>query len=122
MSALSRRTLLRGALGGATVALGLPFLEAFVGRGARAAESVHPLRFGTWSWGCGVNPARWVPQRTGVGVDFPVELQALVPWKDRLTVLSGFDARLDGQPNFPHHSGVAALRAGIAPEADLRIP
>lgn len=122
MTAWTRRALLRGALGGTTVAVGLPFLEAFVGRGARAAVTAHPLRFGTWSWGCGVNPDRWFPAVTGSDAPFPVELAALTPWRHRLTVLSGFDAKLDGRPNFPHHSGVSALRSGVAPDADHTIP
>ena len=59
---LSRRRVLRGMLGGAAFSVGLPFLDCFLdSRGAALAATRSPLPvcFGTWFYGCGLNPGRW---------------------------------------------------------------
>ena len=68
MSKLNRRTMLRGMLGGAAVGVGLPFLDCFLNINGTAladgpiqAGTRLPLRFGTWIWGCGHIPERWIP-------------------------------------------------------------
>ena len=50
-------------LGGAAVSIGLPLLDCFLnGNGTALAQGAPlPVRFGTWFWGCGMNPDRWVP-------------------------------------------------------------
>ena len=118
MSKLNRRTMLRGMLGGAAVSMALPFLDCFLdGNGTalavrRALERL-PLRFGTWIWGCGHIPERWVPTATGKEFTMPADLEPLAPYKDKLAIFSGFDVKLDGVPNKPHVTGCLGLRTGI---------
>jgi hypothetical protein len=113
----TRRSVLRGALQGATVAVSLPLLDQFLdGNGeAMAGGAPLPTRFGTWFWGCGMNPARWVPTKTGPDYDIPIELKPIEPYKQDITILSGFNIELDGRPNSPHIGGVWTLRTGTAP-------
>ncbi|MDI1477344.1 DUF1552 domain-containing protein [Polyangium sp. y55x31] len=89
---LSRRTFLRGAVGGTAVALALPTLEAMLGsRGAEAA-STDPI-FGIFFWGGGLpwhdghgapqagHPDVWTPSTTGKDYT-PSELLApLAPYQ-----------------------------------------
>ena len=119
MSKLNRRTMLRGVLGGAAVSMGLPFLDCFLNtNGTALADAVGPsqrlpLRFGTWIWGCGYIPERWVPTATGKDFTMPADLEPLAPYKDKLAIFSGFDVKLDGVPNKPHITGCLGLRTGI---------
>ncbi len=56
---LSRRRVLRGMMGGAAVTVGLPFLDCFLdSNGTALAPTGTPLPvcFGTWFYGCGLNP------------------------------------------------------------------
>ena len=90
MSKFTRRTLLRGALQGAAVSMALPFLDCFMdGNGkALAATGEHlPLRFGTWVWGCGFIPERWIPTATGSNFVMPADLEPLTPYKNKLSLL-----------------------------------
>ena len=68
--------MLKGMLGGIAVGVGLPLFDClFDNHGvALAQDGVLPVRFGTWFWGCGINPDRWVPNADGAGYDLPVEL------------------------------------------------
>jgi len=61
---LNRRTVLRGALGGVGISVGLPPLEAmFNANGTAYAQSnaAIPKRLGLFFWGNGVKLDRWVP-------------------------------------------------------------
>jgi hypothetical protein len=120
----NRRSLLRGVMGGAAVGVALPLLDCFLnGNGtALAAGAPLPIRFGTWNWGCGMNPQRWVPTKLGADYDLPPELKYIAPNKDKINVLSGFKAMLDGKPNLPHISGMVSLRAGIASNGKYEQP
>lgn len=113
---IDRRTVLRGVLGGAVVGVGLPMLEMFLddnGTALAATGQRIPLRFGTWIWGCGFIPEKWVPTSEGSGYEMPDDLLPLEPYRDRLALLSGFDVKLDGVPNKPHITGCLGLRTGI---------
>jgi hypothetical protein len=114
----TRRMALKGMVGGAAVTVGLPLLDCFLNANgtALAAGGRLPQRFGTWFWGCGMTPDRFVPKTLGAGYDIPVELQPLAPFKDQCVVLTGFKAILDGRSNFPHTSGNIAVRTGAAPD------
>jgi len=114
---LGRRAALKGMLGGAAVTVGLPLLDCFLNENgtALAAGGPLPLRFGTWFWGCGMTPDRFVPKKLGAGYDIPVELEPLAPFRDQMVVLTGFRAILDGRSNFPHTSGNISVRTGSAP-------
>ena len=62
---ISRRTVLRGAVAGGAVGMGLPLLDCFLNENGTALAQGGgpiPVRFGTWFWGCGMNPARWAPR------------------------------------------------------------
>jgi len=124
--ALSRRTLLRGMAGGAAIAIGLPLLDVFLNEHgtALADGGALPVRFGTWFWGCGINPERWQPTKEGPGYDLPVELAALDGLTEHVSVLSGFGVTLDGRANIPHWTGVMSTLTGSVParEFDVDVP
>jgi Protein of unknown function (DUF1552) len=116
MKKLNRRTLLRGALGGAAISVGLPFLDMFLDGNGQALASTGqrlPVRFGTWIWGCGHIPERWIPTTTGSDYVLSPDLEPLAPYKSKLAVLSGYDVKLDGVANKPHITGCLGLRTGI---------
>ncbi len=122
--AISRRTLLRGMLGGTAVALGLPLLDCFLnGNGTALAQGAPlPVRFGTWFWGCGMNPDRWVPADEGEEFALPPELEAIAAVREHISVLSGFNVVLDGRPNLPHWTGVMATLTGAVPSVEPEVP
>jgi hypothetical protein len=117
MQEFSRRMALRGMLAGSAVTVGLPLLDCFLdGNGqALAAGAPIPTRFGTWFWGCGINASRWFPDKVGMDYDLKAELQPIAPFKDKVSVLSGFNCLLSGKPNLQHWSGIMATMSGTAP-------
>ncbi|WP_439107394.1 DUF1552 domain-containing protein [Congregibacter sp.] len=117
MSRLNRRRFLRGTLQGAAVSVALPFLDAFLdgnGKALASGESI-PTRFGTWSWGLGMNRAVFVPKKTGANFDLPPEIAALAPVQKHINLFTNFDVFKDDAPNLCHHSGWVVLRSGTAP-------
>ncbi len=114
----SRRSVLRGMMGGAAVSVALPFLDCFLnesGTALAATGAPLPTVFGTWFWGCGLNPGRWEPATFGKNYDFGVELQPLAPYKDRITTFSGLKVFLDGKGAKPHYTGDMAILTGNVP-------
>lgn len=108
---ISRRTVLRGALGGAAVSIGLPALECFLNtHGTAYAAGPLPKRFGVWFWGNGVLPERWVP--TGEGTDWQLsdQLSPLANVKDDITVVSGMAVKTGNA--IPHGSGPGGMLSG----------
>ncbi len=126
MSKISRRKLLRGIVRGAAVAVALPYLDCFLTNNGRALAATGvriPPRFGTWIWGCGFIPERWIPTSTGTQYPMPADLAPLEPYRNRLAILSGFDVELDGVPNKPHITGCLGLRTGIpVPNEEVKAP
>lgn len=125
MKTLNRRTLLRGTLAGGAVSVGLPLLDIFLNDHGTALAQGQPLpvRFGVWFWGLGMNAGRWVPSTVGEDYDLPVELEALgltIPdgskLREHVSILSGFDVKLDGRPNHPHTAGWIGMAAGSPPD------
>ncbi|MCB9765805.1 MAG: DUF1552 domain-containing protein [Alphaproteobacteria bacterium] len=108
---ISRRTLLRGMMAGAAVAVPLPLLEAmFWRRGqALATEAVAPDRFGLWFWGNGTRPEHFVPSTTGSGWSPSAELSPLSGLVPYLSVVSGCEIKT---ATHPHHSGMSGILAG----------
>jgi hypothetical protein len=103
-------------LGGTAVGMGLPFLDCFLdgnGKALAATGQRLPIRFGTWIWGCGHIPERWIPTATGTDFTMPADLEPLAPYRNKLALFSGFDVKLDGVPNKPHITGCLGLRTGI---------
>ncbi len=62
---LSRRTMLRGALG---AGVALPFLDAMMPKSSRAQAVAVPKRFGVFFSSCGTEPEFWTPVGTTAGV------------------------------------------------------
>ena len=114
---LNRRAVLRGVMSGATFALGLPMLDCFVNSNgtALASGAAFPVRFGTWFWGLGVTPVRFFPVKVGKDYDVLPETQSFASVKGKVSIMSGFNAMLDGNPNFPHGTGGPTFRTGTAP-------
>ncbi|MBR58799.1 MAG: hypothetical protein CMH54_12365 [Myxococcales bacterium] len=113
---LSRRTVLKGILGGTVVSLGLPALEIFLNsHGSAFAEdgpavTGFPRRFGLFFWGNGVLPDRWVPTGEGTEWEASEQLQPVYHLKDVITIVSGM--RL-GVPNTaPHTAGAGGILTG----------
>ena len=124
---VTRRSVLRGALGGATVGISLPFLDAFLnenGTALAATGAPLPVRFGTWYWGLGHTPGHAiVPKtRTASGIEFLTECLPLKRHEKRLNFFGGFNMPLDGRSNYTHFSGWVASRTGSAPSTNSEIP
>lgn len=126
MTRITRRSILRGALQGAAVGVGLPLLDCFLddnGEALAATGQRIPVRFGTWIWGCGFIPEKWIPATTGREYLMPTDLAPLEPYRDKLAIFSGFDVKLDGVPNKPHVTGCLGLRTGIpVPNENVKAP
>ena len=114
---LSRRRVLRGMLNGAAVSVALPLLNCFLNDNgtALASGAPLPLRFGTWTWGLGMNKDIFVPKKTGADFDLPLEIAALAPIQKHINLFTNFDVFKDAAPNLCHHTGWVILRSGIAP-------
>jgi hypothetical protein len=122
---LSRRRVLHGMMGGAAVSVGLPYFDCLFNTNgtALAQGSAFPVRFGTWFWGCGMNPGRWVPSTDGPGYDLPPELaQGVAGFENKVSVLSGFDTPVNGENNHAHYSPPTVTLTGIAPTSPDHIP
>ncbi|WP_375286572.1 DUF1552 domain-containing protein [Sphingomonas sp.] len=118
-----RRSVMKGALKGAAVMVGIPTLDLFLDGNGEALANGRPLpvRFGTYFWGLGLTDtpqgSRWVPTKQGHGYDITPELESIKALKDKVSVFSGFRAIGDGKPNLVHWSGLAAIMSGSAPAA-----
>ncbi len=118
----NRRSVLKGLIGGSAVYVGLPMLDAFLNGNGTALANGQPLpvRFGTYFWGLGLTDTptggtRWVPSKIGPGYEVMPELQSIAPFKEKVSVFSGFRVIGDGRPNLVHWSGHAGILSGVAP-------
>ena len=113
----TRRTVLRGMLGGTAVSVALPFLDCFLNEQGTALASGAPLPpvFGSWFQNLSLNPGRWKPDRVGTGFQNNVELKVLDPFRTRMNVISGTKYFLDGRPLETHVSGVQIATMGSIP-------
>lgn len=118
---IPRRSVLRGLAGGVAATVGIPLLDGFLnGNGTALANGeALPVRFGTWTWGCGMTASRWVPRTVGAHYDIPPELQAIEKFRDKVNILSGFTVKTDGKENKPHVSGAVGIRTGTTPTGPL---
>jgi hypothetical protein len=109
---LGRRAMLRGILGGATVSIVLPPLEAmFDANGTAHADGTPvPKRLGIFFWGNGVKRDLFFPQETGPGFTLPEELAPFAPVRDYLSVVSGMSIKT-GNP-IGHHAGAVGILSG----------
>ena len=116
-STISRRGFLSGAVQGSAVVVALPLLDCFLNGNATALASGAPLpvRFGTWHWGCGVNSDRWVPDTLGTNFKFKPEMSYLEPFRDQISVVTGFNVPLmDAELRAPHRQHGHSRRAAPA--------
>jgi hypothetical protein len=113
----TRRTVLRGMLGGTAVSVALPFLDCFLNEHGTALASGAPLPavFGSWFQNLSLNPGRWKPDRVGAAFQNNVELKVLDPFRTRMNVISGTKYFLDGRPLETHVSGVQIATMGSIP-------
>jgi len=113
----TRRSVLRGALSGASVMVTLPTLDCFLNtNGTAYADGVKlPTRLGTYFWGLGLTPGRWVPKTVGANWELTPELMSLQGLEKKISVFSGFRVLLDGRPNIQHWTGQGAVLSGLAP-------
>lgn len=91
-SIMSRRTMLRGTIGGAGVVMGLPLLEAmFDAHGEALADgSAPPRRFVSWLTANGVLLDRFEPDQVGANWSLSEQLEPLAGVKDYVNVCTGF--------------------------------
>ncbi len=83
----TRRAVLRGAGG---IAIGLPFLESLAGKAAMA-QTAHPRRFLVFFHPQGTMHDAWTPRGTGTSFQLSQILQPLLPYQQKINVLSGLD-------------------------------
>lgn len=123
---LPRRTVLRGLLGGAVVALPLPRLAAMLDGNGTAYANGEPLkpRFITWFFGNGIDPAQWVPAAVGAGDGWAISpsLTPLAEFKPWLSVLSGYEVKVPHL--YAHKSAPAAVLTGAqaVDGGDVQLP
>src|SRR4029453_9451337 len=106
---LDRRTILRGALGGAAVSVALPTLEAMLnGNGtALAAGQKLPRRMGVFFWGNGIRHSFWVPAQRGPKWNLSDELEPLAPVKKYINVVTGMVVKTGNEQG--HHAGTVGI-------------
>lgn len=122
-----RRNVLKGALGGAAVTVGLPFLDCFLngnGTALAATGKELPVCFGTWYQGLGFDPGQWIPEKIGAGYTNKHQLRMFEPMKHKINIISGTKYFMDGRPLETHTSGyqissTGALRGGVVYGASL---
>jgi hypothetical protein len=113
---LSRRTVLKGVLGGAAVQVALPMLECFLdSRGAAYAATGAPLPpvFASWFYGLGLAQGHWEPTATGTQYVLRDHIKVLEPIKAKMNLFSGMQVFLDGKVNQNHYSGAQCQMTGI---------
>ncbi|MEL6179784.1 MAG: DUF1552 domain-containing protein [Myxococcota bacterium] len=110
---MHRRTFLKGILGGATVAVGLPLLDIFLNtHGTALADGgLLPRRFGLFYWGNGMLPERWIPEGTGDTWTLSEQLMPLEAMKSKISVITGTAIKTVNE--IPHHSGIAGILTGM---------
>ena len=100
--------------GGVSVAVPVPRLVGMLNDNGTtyAAGGALPVRFGTWFFGNGIIPNRWIPATTGSGSAWTLSeqlspLEAVKPW---LSVVTGLNIMVPNSA--PHTSMPAAALSG----------
>lgn len=106
---LSRRTMLRGLMGGASVSVALPVFECMLNANgtAYAGGGALPLRFLMYYWSDGVNLGLFEPQQTGANWALSPSMMPLEPVKDYINICTGLQNRSDER--ITHHEGMAVF-------------
>lgn len=115
---LARRTFLRGAIGGASVACGLPLLDAMLDSHGEALADGTPLptRFVSFFFGNGVLLDRFEPTTTGPNWTPSPQLMPLAPFVSRTNVITGMQnlGKLPDGSFIGHYEGMTAF-TGYSP-------
>lgn len=106
---LSRRSVLRGILGGSAVTIALPALQAFSAP-ANAAGAQFPCRFVLFFWGNGILPDRWIPHNTGDDYTLSHQLSSLAHVQDDIAVITGTEVKVRNV--IAHAAGPGGLLSG----------
>lgn len=115
---LTRRTALKGVLGGAGVYVALPLFDCLLntnGTALAATGTTLPPLFGTWFQHLGLNPGRWVPAKVGAEYENNVELKVLDPFRKRTNIFSGTKCFVEGRPLETHLTGAQIATTGGIP-------
>ena len=106
---LSRRTMLRGLFGGATVSVGLPILECMLNANgtAFAGGEALPLRFLMYYWADGVNIGQFEPGQVGANWALSNHMASLEPVKDYLNICTGLQNH--AAERITHHEGMTVF-------------
>lgn len=117
---LSRRTMLRGMLGGAAVGIGLPMFEIFCNDhgDALAQGGIFPKRFGLFFWGNGNIPSRWAPTTAGASWATNDQLIPLAGVEQYMTLVTGMAVKTENTE--AHISGAAGIFTGSSVHNDGR--
>lgn len=117
-SKFTRRSVMRGAVGGTAVSVALPFLDCFLdskGEALAATGAPLPHSLGLWWQGLGLNPGSWEPTTVGRNFELRNELKVLEPFRDRLNLYTGTKYFLDGRPLETHTTGYEIASTGGIP-------
>jgi len=112
---MNRRQILRGAMAGGVVSIGLPILDCMLntnGDAFAASGEPVPVRFGTWFWGLGFGEGQWVPKDAGANYELPGPMAPLAPMKKKLNLFTGAEVFLEGKANETHFTGAQGLMTG----------
>ena len=110
---LNRRAALRGVLGGLSVAIALPPLEAMWTRKNAFGQGERIRRLCVWFWGNGNKVDRWVPAQTGENWTSPeLEPLATSAIKPYVNIVTGMDIKSGNERG--HHSGWCGMLSGAA--------
>lgn len=120
-SAISRRTLLRGA----GVAMSLPWLQSMPVWGSEAAATgaagALPQRFAALFMACGVNTKHWWAKGAGADMELSQSLAPLEKVKTKVNVISGlFNKNATGVGIHPGQTGNILSGASLQKGAELR--
>jgi hypothetical protein len=111
--------------GGIAVSVPLPRLAGMLNGNGTAYAHGRPLpvRFGTWFFGNGIIPDRWVPSATGQGDGWQLseQLAPLVEVKPWLSVLTGLGIRVPNKTPHASHPCAALTGANTGP-GHVRLP
>jgi hypothetical protein len=110
----ARRAFLRGAGG---ILVGLPFLEAFAPKQARAQGGLTRMLVVYSPNGTNSLP-EFMPDRTGTNYTFGAETEPLTPYKSKLLVISGLQIKHRTHGGDLHTVGIACMLTGIAGRSD----
>ena len=113
----TRRTVLRGMMGGVAVGVGLPVLDCFLndnGTALAATGAALPPVFGTWFQHLGLNPGMWEPKVIGPNYEHNIQLKVLDPYRSKTNIYSGLKYFIEGRPLQTHTtSSLIATTGGI---------